>query len=153
MKHIMLFEEFSMNDVNEALNKEIEKLGEGFNDLEEIAKAVELAGFTRLPATKRTGEYVFSNPDRSVKYVSSTAGWVRYYDPSGYSWSLGQKVTTKTPVHKDRIESPKDRLLVILRLAMKASGIYTDWKKSGLTGKEFFEKNKTRFTAKSIGLI
>jgi len=150
MKRLMLFEEFS-SEINEAVSKDIEKLVSGFQDPEEIAKAIETVGFTRLPATRRTGEYVFLNPKRDVKYVSSTAGWVRYFDPNATTW--GKPITTKTPVHKERIESSNDRLGVILRLAMKSADVYDAWKKSGLSGAEFLENKKALLVGKKLGIL
>jgi hypothetical protein len=134
-------------------SKDVKKLGDGFSNEEEIVKAIELNGFRKLPPTRRGGDYVFLDPSRSVKYVSNSSGYVRYYDPTAKRWWSGQPVTTKTPIHRGLIKSPMDRLVIILRRAMKSNNTYNDWKKSGLSGKDFMEKNKTRLTAKSIGLL
>jgi hypothetical protein len=153
MKHFKLFEEFSelSEDLNPIARKDLDKLGAGFEKDEEIVDAITRVGFRKLPP-KGSGEYVFLDPPRSTKYVSSTAGYVRYIDPTATYWLTGEPITTKTPVHKGSIESTRDRLLIILRRAMKLNDIYKDWKKSGLNGKDFLEKASTQLTAKKFGV-
>jgi hypothetical protein len=149
----LLESEEGEDENGEKVNKEIQKLVDGFKNEDEIVKAIELNGFKKLPPTGRGGDYVFLDPSRRVKYVSSSSGYVRYYDPTARQWRTGQSVTTKTPIHTGLVKSQMDRLAMILRRAMKANDSYSGWKKSGLSGKDFIEKNTTRLTAKSIGLL
>jgi hypothetical protein len=87
MKHFMLFEDFF--EINEDLNpvsqKDLQKLGDGFENDEEIAVAIARSGFIRL-RDRSSADYVFMDPSRDVKYVSTIAGYVRYLDPNAIFW-------------------------------------------------------------------
>jgi hypothetical protein len=151
MKHVKLFEEFSellemKSDITPVLRKSLDDLGKGFENEEEIVEAILKLGFQKT-SSKRS-DYIFIDPDRKVKYSSTKAGYVRYYDPNATYWADGEPITTKTPIHSSIIPSSKDRLLLILRRAMKVSDLYKSWKKTNLTVKEFLEKSRGTLAAK-----
>jgi hypothetical protein len=115
-------------DINEAANpslrKSLDELGAGLKTDEDIVKAIEAAGFRRLPTTgkERSADYAFEDPsgkDEDKKYISYTNGYVRAVW-TGKGW-FSRGTTHMTPITRDMLPNSRDRLLLILRRAIKIS--------------------------------
>ena len=135
------------------LIKSLSELGKGFENEEEIVKAITTLGFERKKTgLERTADYVFVDPDgNNKKYISFDSGYVRYNE-DGTSWRGGGKVTTRTPVSRALLPDVKDRLLLILRLALKNTGLYNEFKKSKKTAKDFIETKRGSLIGKRFGI-
>jgi len=115
-------------DLNEAANptlrKSLDELGAGLKTDEDIVKAIEAAGFKRIPSTgaERSADYAFEDPSAKdhKRYISYTNGYVRALWTSNGPWSKG--TTHMTPITRDMLSDSRDRLLLILRRAIKIGG-------------------------------
>lgn len=131
-----------------ALLKSLEDLGKGFKDEEDIVKAITALGFERKKSgLERTADYVFVDPTgNEKKYISYDRGYVKYNEKSK-SWRGGDVKVIFCILH-----DVKDRLLLILRRALKTTYLYNDWKKSKKTAKDFIESKRGTLTGRRFGL-
>ena len=153
------FEDFLNEDDNSKeptsqLKKSLGELYKGFENNEEIVKAITTLGFERKKTgLERTADYVFIDPEgNNKKYISYDSGYVRYNEDGISWWGGGVKKTTRTPISRALLFDPKDRLLLILRRALKTTNLYNDWKKSKKTVKDFVENKRGVLTGKKFGI-
>lgn len=180
---IQMFENWMLNEagrgmqeeINPNLRKILDAMKEGFNSDKEIVEAIEKFGFERQKTgLERTSDYRFidnSNPKDRKIYISYTTGYVRTNAKSSSPFMIlrdksgnpkkdafGNNIpgVSKGPITKSPLPSATDRLLFILRRAMKVAGFFTDWQKSnkkrGTTIPEFFEKYAGHLTGKKYGI-
>lgn len=152
MKHVKLFEEFSKS-VNEYLDepslqllKSLHLLGKDFKSDEEIVKAIEDHGFKRIEKTRTTAtDYWFDDPKSGSKYVSYKSGTVRNISKGSGRFTKNNMIIT--PITRSKLETPRLRLLLILRRAMKSDGSYKDWQeKNKMSMSDFKYKSSYRGT-------
>lgn len=138
-------------EMTPTLRKSLDQIGEGFTDEQEIIDAIELLGLELLkPSRSRTSDYTFFDPKTKTKYISYSTGYVRTNTPS--KSCFGVETIAKGPIVKSIIDSSRDRLLFILRRALKLKGFYAKWKDSGLGVKEFLHKVRGYIKGGSFGL-
>ena len=136
------------------LLKSLGELGKGLNTEQDIVDAITSLGFERknIGAEKKTADYLFVDPEgNSKKYISYTTGYVRYNELGKTGWRGTERVI-KTPVSRALFTDVKDRLLLILRIALKNTNLYNMWKKSKLPIKEFIQTKKHTIAAKKFGI-
>jgi hypothetical protein len=147
------------------LRKSLDRIGKSFKSDKEIVNAIELLGFSRESVKPNSGsaEYIFvysKDPvtGEAYKYITYSSGYVRAIMPKG-SW--GRSMATDTtpnmaPISNQYIPTTRDRLLLVLRRALKKSELYKMWIKTDLTSEdpiaEFFEKKRGTLLGKKYGL-
>jgi hypothetical protein len=134
------------------LLKSLAELEKGFENEEEIIKAITALGFERKKSgLEITADYVFQDPNGDEKkYISYTTGYVRYNEK--YTGWRGEENITRTPISRSLLPDVKDRLLLILRIALKSLNLYNDFKKSHKTTKEFIESKRVMLSGRKFGL-
>jgi hypothetical protein len=162
MKRIKLYEEFTNENVlrkqvNPTLGKSLEDLGKGFQTDEEIVDAICSLGFQRIQTGKeRSADYAFSDPEEKYKrYISYTTGYVRIFS-HGSGWfgkpaAPGEERIAKGPMSKDILRTSRERLLFILRRALKTVDLYHRWKKSKTDVKTFLETKGGYLNGRKFG--
>jgi hypothetical protein len=138
------------------LKNSLEALGRGFTSDDEIAKYIEKLGLKQInPKGVRTADWTFEDPATRYKYVSYVTGDVRSVSPLHRSYFGGHMRRNVTRTSRGMLNTPRERLLLILRRTMKSQGIYKWWKGSKKTVKEFLDSNApdTIKKAISVGLI
>lgn len=146
-----LFELFRQETMPPSGRKSLDELHKHFNSDQEIIDTIQLLGLELVNPSKgsRTAEYIFKSGDD--KWISYDSGYVRYNSGKHKSW-MGTETVTKTPINDYPLESSTDRLLFILRRAMKLKDIYWEWKKSGMSVKDFLHKIRGSMQGKQFGI-
>jgi hypothetical protein len=146
-----------------ALTKSLSRLGKSFKSDKDIIKVIELLGFRREPLkpNSTSAEYIFVK-DRDenlgpLKYITYSSGYVRAEYRSYFMGRLrGGNNVDQTPVSDQFIPTTRDRLLLVLRRALKQSELYPQWlkmsKSSDISVEEFIEKKKPYLISKRFGL-
>ena len=161
MSHFKLFEHWE-DDLSEAttdvskitpsLRKSLDEMGEKFESEKEIVDAIKLIGFQERSTSKaKTADHIFYDPETKKTYISFITGYVRYNE-TGPSWFSQEDRTHMAPISRALLPDVKDRLLLILRRALKMKGWYAAWKKSNQTLKDFLEANRGVIHAKKYGI-
>jgi hypothetical protein len=145
------FDEFLNEAASPTLRKSLDKL-DVFDDEEEIIQAIIDSGFEqKKPNWKVSCDYAFLNPTTEKEYRSYTTGTVRaIWEPSKYS----NKTVWVTRVTRDILPDTKDRLLLILRLALKKSlgNLYDKFIHSNQNIKEFLHSHRGMLGVRKFGL-
>jgi hypothetical protein len=141
-------------EISPQLKKSLDELGKGFENDKEIFDAIIMTGFENAKTGKETSaDYVFIDPetDDEKKYISYRSGYVRAIWLSKSYWSK-ETVRRMTPITKSTLTTPRERLLFILRRAMKVKNLFDSWKKSGKTAKEFLHNKRGSLGGKKYGI-
>lgn len=147
------------------LRKSLDRIGKSFKSDEEIVNAIELLGFERESVKPYSGsaEYIFVYAEdpatgEAYKYITYSSGYVRAVMPKG-SWGRSMSTNTQpnmAPISDQYIPTTRDRLLLVLRRALKKSDLYKIWIKTNPTLDdpiaEFFEKRRGALLGKKFGL-
>ena len=152
---ILNFDEFlnenSLTDITPALKKSLDELGKGFENDKEIYDAIIFLGFEDAKTGRETSaDYVFLDPTAEDD-VSYQNGYVRSISKSKSFFNRGVGIG-KGPSTKSRLETPRERLLFILRRAMKEYKLFDEWKKSGKPAKEFIHSMRGSLHGKKYGI-
>jgi len=151
------------------LKKSLEEIGSGFKSEEDIVKAIEALGFVREPLkdNSQSAEYIFKyakdpKSGEDYKYITYSNGYVRAIMPQGsFSRRHSSKPTqpNMAPISDQLIPTTRERLLLVLRRALKRSnlyGMYKAWKKENPSSKnpvvEFLEKKRGTITGMKFGI-
>lgn len=146
------------------LRKSLDRIGKSFKSDEEIVNAIELLGFERESVKPNSGsaEYIFvyakdPSTGEAYKYITYSSGYVRAIMPKG-SWGRRMGFHTApnmTPVSDQYIPTTRDRLLLVLRRALKKSDLYKMCKIDQTSDDpvaEFFEKRRGVLLGKKFGI-
>jgi hypothetical protein len=146
------------------LKKSLERLGKSFKTDKDIVNAIEMLGFEResLKSNSSSAEYVFikgrdKESGELSRYVTYSSGYVRAILPKS-EWGRRHTNTTHnmTPVTDQFIPTPRERLLLVLRIALKNSDLYREWSKlsksSDISVEEFLEKKRGSLLGKKFGI-
>ena len=113
--------------VSATLRKSLDELGTNLKTDEDIVKAIESAGLKKIQPSggERSADYAFAVPGdkEQKKFISYTTGYVRAIWTSKSYWSGSTPVTKMTPITREKLSSSRDRLLLILRRAIKLMGV------------------------------
>jgi hypothetical protein len=153
------------NPMTKRLKNSLERIGKNFKTDEDIIKAIEALGFEREPLkpNSQTAEYIFryakNDEGAPYKYITYKNGYVRSSMPQGW-WSKSHSSEPNkphtTPISNQVIPTTRERLLLVLRRALKRSDIYQVWIKTNLTSDdpvaEFFEKKRGTLAGMKYGL-
>ena len=153
------------NPMTTRLKNSLERIGKSFKTDEDIIKAIEALGFEREPlkANSQSAEYIFryakNDEGEPYKYITYKNGYVRSSMPQGW-WakkhSLNPGKPHTTPISNQLIPTARERLLLVLRRALKKSDLYQMWIKTNLTSDdpvaEFIEKKRGVIAGKKYGL-
>lgn len=158
MKYLKLFESW-LNEYNasvlgpmpQKLRTEIDKLGAGFDNDDEIVEAIETFGLKAVHGRRKyTADWEFLNPNtkENKRYISYTSGYVRVVSDSFSPFTK----FSRGPINKCKLETTKDRLLFILRRSMKIANMYEEWKKTDIPVKEFIFDNRGKLKGQKFGI-
>lgn len=143
-----------MEELKPYLKGQLEAISKGMTEAE-MVKAIELCGFERKTSgLERTAEYVFTDPSRKedkFEYRVYDTGYVRQISYGTTRYSGGKDIPRKGPTTKSLLPTTLLRLALVLRIAMKRADIYSDWKKSKLSAKEYLLKKRGSLTGKKWG--
>jgi len=148
------------------LKKSLEEIGSGFKSEEDIVRAIEALGFVREPlkANSQTAEYIFKYGKDPVsgedyKYITYSNGYVRAIMPKRFRFTGSPSSKYMAPISDQLIPTSRERLLLVLRRALKKSdlyGMYKTWKKENPSSKnplaEFLEKKRGTITGRKFGI-
>jgi hypothetical protein len=148
------------------LKKSLEEIGRGLKSEEDIIKAIEALGFVREPlkANSQSAEYIFKyakdlESGEDYKYITYSNGYVRAIMPQGSFSRRHSRQPNRAPISDQLIPTTRERLLLVLRRALKRSslyGMYKTWKKENPTSKnpvvEFLEKKRGTITGMKFGI-
>ena len=146
--------------ISPVLRKSLDSLGD-YKTEQEIIDDIVSCGWEIKPKTgrERSTEHVFYNPNNNYTYRLYSDGKVRSIMPSGWNQSLKREDYYFTPISRDDLHDPMDRLRLILRRAVKDKPgmdklLIQKWKESGKTLHEFLKAPwiKKRESAKRFGL-
>lgn len=134
-----------------ALEKSLNDLGKGFSSEEEISAYIEKLGLKKIHQKgSRSADWVFLDPDNNYKYISYDSGDVRQVTPMLKRRRGGMRKNV-TRISRSKLNTPRQRLLLILRRTMKQRGLYRHWKEGKKTAKEFIDSALVK--AIDLGLI
>jgi hypothetical protein len=142
------------------LKKSLDRIGKSFKSDEEIVKAIEKLGFVREPLKPNSNgaEYIFVydtdlDTGKKYRYITYENGYVRAEMPGGH-WKI--KGYNQTPISDQYIPTTRERLLLVLRRALKKNDLYQLWSKANLKSddpvSEFFKKFKGTLAGRKYGL-
>jgi hypothetical protein len=139
-------------EMSATLRKSLDDLGQGLDTDQAIISMIEHLGFKHVTSKPvRTADHVFTDKETGVTYLSFTTGYVRYNRDSKSRYSSAD-IVTKAPIVNTIIPDVRDRLLLILRRALKLRGYYSLWAKKKLPLKEFLHQYRGALTGMNYGL-
>jgi len=134
-----------LKNISLELDRSLTDLSKGFDNDKEIFDAIILLGFENAKTGKETSaDYVFLDPLSRKKYISYRNGYVRTFSQ--------ENILRLSPVTRSSLSTSRQRLLFILRRALKINMFFDSWKKSGKTVKEFLHSKRGMLSSKKYGV-
>ena len=150
--------------MTDRLKNSLERIGKSFKTDEDIVKAIESLGWERemTKPNSSSAEYIFvksrdSETGETSRYITYSSGYVRAVLPkSGWGRRFSKGTHNMTPISDQYIPTTRERLLLVLRRALKETDLYKMWIKTNTNSDdpvaEFLEKKRGTLLGRKFGI-
>lgn len=149
-------------EMSPVLRKSLDKLDSRLKTIDDVILAITSAGLEQVKLTSRaqTADYSFRIPDDEAggEYRTYSTGYIKYIGKY-QDWRRGNMSgNTMSPITRERIFDAKDRLLLVLRRAIKlnlegkiGTKQFKEWIESDMDIKDWAHKHRGSMAAKNFG--